>query len=328
MPFRSTCRNLVASAAFAAVGALALPATADDTAGAEALFTEAKELASKGEFAAACPKFEASLALGRTLGTMLNLADCLEKVGKLASAKQVWDDAAALAKEKGDERAAFASDRAGAIASRVPKLTLKVTSGAEQLGLTVAGKPVPETKWGLPMEVDPGKVEVGVLRGSEVLETKSVDVAESASSDLALDLGAIALAHPKTKKKAPTEPPSPAQMIIGWVTLGVGLGGLTGFGVLEGMAFSQRAEANGPGGCVDKGDGAVCSPQGYDLVQRAGDFAEVGQWLGVGGALAFGVGLTLVLTAPSGDPEEGEAKVAVVPWLGADGAGVVVGGRF
>jgi hypothetical protein len=102
---------------------------------------------------------------------------------------------------------------------------------------------------------------------------------------------------------------------------------MTAFGVLEGVALEQRSEADGEGGCVPKGDTVICSPQGYDLVQRAGDFAEVGQWLGVGGVLAFGVGLTLVLTAPSAEPEDAK-PVAIVPLISPDGVGLVVGGSF
>lgn len=320
-------RALVFGATLSAVIVVADRATADDTAGAEALFAEAKTLTASGDYAAACPKFEASLELSRTLGTMLNLADCLEHVGRFATAKKHWEDAAALAKEKGDDRAQFATDRASAIAPKVPKLVLRVASGAEALAIRVAGAPIAESLWGLPVEVDPGKVEVTVLRGEDVLETRTVDVAEGASASLELDLGAISRAHPAKKKRAPAEPPSPAQSIAGWITLSVGLGGLTAFGVLEGVAFGQRSEADAPGGCVTKEDELVCSPQGYDLVQRSGDLAEVGQWLGVGGVLAFGVGLTLVLTAPSGDAEE-EAPVAVLPWLGPEGAGLSVGGRF
>jgi hypothetical protein len=323
-----TTRRLTLGVAFT-VTALVAPALAraDDVAGADALFSEAKALAGKGDYAAACPKFEASQNLGPSLGTLLNLADCYEHVGKLASAKKRWDDAAELAKAKGDDRLAFATDRATAIAAKVPKLTLRITSGAETLAVAVGGEKIPDSRWGLPLEVDPGKVDVTVSRGDAVLDTKTVEVAEGASADVTLDLGAIAKAHPAKTNKAPAPPPSPAQSIAGWITLSVGLGGMTAFGVLEGVALEQRSEADGEGGCVPKGDTVICSPQGYDLVQRAGDFAEVGQWLGVGGVLAFGVGLTLVLTAPSAEPEDAK-PVAIVPLISPDGVGLVVGGSF
>ena len=46
-------------------------------AAAETLFREGKALGTDGKIAEACPKFEASLELDRSLGTLLNLADCL-----------------------------------------------------------------------------------------------------------------------------------------------------------------------------------------------------------------------------------------------------------
>jgi len=321
-------RHVVATASIA-LFVLGTPraARADDAAGADALFSQAKALSSSGDFEAACPKFEASENLAPSLGTLLNLADCYEHVGKPASAKKRWDEAIEVAKAKSDDRAGFATDRANAIAPRVPKLTLSITTGAEALSVAIDGKKVPDGRWGLPIEIDPGPHQITVSRGDTVLETQSLEIAEGASSDLALDLGAIAKAHPATKKKRPTEPPNPAQSIAGWITLSVGLGGMTAFGVLEGVALSQRSEADGEGGCVTKGDAAICSPQGYALVQRAGDFAEVGQWLGVGGVLAFGVGLTLVLTAPSADAAD-EKPVAVLPMISPYGGGVLVGGSF
>ncbi|HTJ81898.1 MAG TPA: hypothetical protein VL400_09235, partial [Polyangiaceae bacterium] len=203
-----TTRRLTLGVAFT-VTALVAPALAraDDVAGADALFSEAKALAGKGDYAAACPKFEASQNLGPSLGTLLNLADCYEHVGKLASAKKRWDEAAELAKAKGDDRLAFATDRATAIAAKVPKLTLRITSGAETLAVAVGGEKIPDSRWGLPLEVDPGKVDVTVSRGDAVLDTKTVEVAEGASADVTLDLGAIAKAHPAKTNKAPAPPP-------------------------------------------------------------------------------------------------------------------------
>ena len=62
---------------------------------------EGRKLATDGKFAEACPKFEQSLAIDSGLGTKFNLADCWEHLGRLASAKSMFDDVANHAHESG-----------------------------------------------------------------------------------------------------------------------------------------------------------------------------------------------------------------------------------
>jgi hypothetical protein len=326
---------LQAAAASAVVVASAGPALAQDSAAADALFKEGKELVAQGKVAEACPKFQAALELQRQLGTLMNLADCLEQTGKLASAAALWGDAIAFANELKDDRASYATERRDAVLPRVPKLLLDVTVGSEPLRVSIAGAEVKPSKFGLPMDVDPGKLSIEVSRGDEVLERIDAEAREGQTSKVAIDLVAIAKRHPEKKKKKPAgPPPRPEQRIAGYVVLGVGLAGVTAFGVLESVALAKRAEADEEGNCVDAEQTAVCSPQGYELVEEAGLLAEVGQWLGIGGLATVGVGLTLVLTAPTGsedgdgEPGAPEPKAAVLPWVSPAGAGLVVGGTW
>jgi hypothetical protein len=329
LALRPRLRGLAACFALAAAS-LGLPtgvAQAQDSAAAETLFREGKALVAEGKITEACPKFEASLELDRSLGTLLNLADCLEQNGELARAFVRFGEAAKLAESEGDDRAGFAKERRDALVPKVGRLSLKVTRGTEALVVQVAGRPLSDTALGLPIVVDAGKVEVFVLRERDVLEKREVDVAAGDSAELALDLAAISAAHPSTSE-VKLGPPDPTQATIGIIGMGVGLAGLATFGVLEGIAFGQRAEAGGEGGCIERGDSMLCSPQGYELMQRAGDFAEVGQWVGIAGATIFAVGLTVFLTAPTeGEPIE-QAPVAIAPWIGPGTAGLVIGGRL
>ena len=89
MTFAPTTAARSFSAAVVAVAlSSASPASAQghDPVAAEAAFAEARALMQKGRFDEACPKLEASLSLDPALGTLLNLGDCYEKVGKTASA--------------------------------------------------------------------------------------------------------------------------------------------------------------------------------------------------------------------------------------------------
>ena len=315
--------TLVAASAFPAI------ARGDDTAAAGALFADGKALQEAGNWAEACPKFEAAFELDPTLGTLLNVADCREHTQDLAVALDAWDRAIALAKDKADPRQSFASERRDKLAPRVPRLTLDVSQGSEKLAVVVDGKPIEEARWGLAFAVDPGAVVVEVQRGDDVLETKRLELAEGASERLALDLAAIAKAHPPKTRRL-KEPVSPAQSYAGITVLSVGLGAIAGFAILEGVAFAQHAEAED--GCRDAPDGGsrLCTPQAYEISEYAGDLAEAGQWLGLAGLTTAAVGLTVFLTAPKDEPAA-VAKPgvsAIVPWITPTGAGLTVGGAL
>src|ERR1700712_1639874 len=98
-------------------------------AAADALFDSARTAMAKGDFAAACEQFRASDKLDPALGTELNLAECEEQRGHLASAWALYRTAGEQLAEK-DERLALAHARASALERRVPKLTLSLAPGA------------------------------------------------------------------------------------------------------------------------------------------------------------------------------------------------------
>lgn len=303
-------------------------ARADDTGMADALFNEAKALAEKGEWAAACPKFQASYESAPALGTLLNLADCLEHQGLQKSAYDRWSEAITAAEAKKDERAIYAKERRSKLDGHLASLTLDVTQASEKLVVEVDGKAVDEAKFGLPFQLDAGEIKVAVLRGEQVLETKTVKVVDGEAQRLPLDLAAIAKAHPATKA-VQEEPADPTQRYAGIVVLSTGLAGIAAFGVLEGVAFSKRAAAESDGLCAEQDSGSlVCTPAGYDEAELAGTLAEVGQWVGVGGLAVAAVGLTVFLTAPKDAPAEKGVveKAYVAPILGPGRVGVVAGG--
>lgn len=329
----SVVAALLALASAGTLVCFSFEARADDTAAADALFEEGKVLRDAGKWAEACPKFEASFDLSKTLGTLMSVADCRENNHDLVQALDGWDRAIELAKSKADERISFAQERRQKLEPRVPRLSLDIKQGSEKLSIFIDGKELPELKWGLPVLVDPGKVSIEVRRDGDTLESRTVDVEEGKSTPIALDLAAIAKAKP-SKKATPVEPANPAQRIAGIVTLSVGLAGVVAFAVLEGVAVGKRSDANRDDGCFDDGENVICSPEGYAEVQQAGDLAEVGQWLGIGGLTLAAVGLTVFLTAPKDAPASGKAgiKAQILPWFvpTEDGAagGLVVRGTL
>jgi hypothetical protein len=110
-----------------------------------------------GDFGHACAQFAESERLDPAAGTLLNLADCYEKTGQLASAWMAFREATTAAERAG--RASWASQataRARLLEPRLPTVTLAVGVAATP-GLEILrdGTAVPRSVWGSPIPVDP-----------------------------------------------------------------------------------------------------------------------------------------------------------------------------
>ena len=66
------------------------------------------------------------------MGTLISLADCEQATGRLASARQHWQEAADFADALHDSlnRGAYARQKFADIDKRVPKLVLRLANGA------------------------------------------------------------------------------------------------------------------------------------------------------------------------------------------------------
>ena len=79
-----------------------------------------------GHYPEACPKLEAARKLYTSAGIFLNLADCHEKIGRVASAWTEFGEAAAVAKRTNrDDDAEEATRRQAALEPSLPRLTLR-----------------------------------------------------------------------------------------------------------------------------------------------------------------------------------------------------------
>jgi tetratricopeptide (TPR) repeat protein len=98
-----------------------------DPAAAEALFNEAKALLKRGDWGAACAKYRASMELDPAVATLLKIASCYEREGKLAAAWYDYQRALKLNRERTDQSAqrrkaleAYATKALAALEPRVP----------------------------------------------------------------------------------------------------------------------------------------------------------------------------------------------------------------
>jgi hypothetical protein len=141
-----------------AVLALLVPvvASADPTGEAEALFDRGMVDLNAGNLEPACNELAASLAKLSDSGTKGALATCYDKLGKVASAWQLWRELADTAPTP-DMRTS-ATQNATALEPQLPRYVVKATSVAG-LVVTVNGAVVDLTV-GVPLPVDPGAVAV------------------------------------------------------------------------------------------------------------------------------------------------------------------------
>ncbi|WP_437930810.1 hypothetical protein WMF37_16825 [Sorangium sp. So ce291] len=130
---------------------------------ADALLEQGKQLMKKGKLAEACPKIEESYRLSPRSATLLALAMCHEKQGKLATAWVEYIDLGAAARKEGNKRLeADAKARGAKLELRLPRLTLNVPRAAavEGLEVTLDGAPVDSETWGQARPLDPGEHKV------------------------------------------------------------------------------------------------------------------------------------------------------------------------
>jgi len=308
---------------------------------ANALFLEGQALFAAGDYAAACPKFEASLALSRRLGTLMNLARCYERNGQIASAWAFYSEAADLAAKVADQqdrklrlRIATAQERIAALAPRLSRLVIDVPPGAAAPGLAVYrdGVPLPASARGVAIPVDPGDHAIVASAPGRVPWRQTVTVAP--------DGDIVRIAVPVLELAAPAAAPVAAAASVAAVpavgpaearpgraraiaTLGLAGTGIaaSAFGAYSGWrARSLWAPVRG-----ECGDG-LCSEADRAQAARAHRFGTLSTAaLTVGGA-AIATALVLYLTAPERPARA--ASIRLTPAVAADGAALFVDGAF
>jgi hypothetical protein len=329
--------------------------TREDRAAALALFDEGRKLAGEKKYPEACPKFEAAMRLDPGMGTLFNLSDCYEQIGRTASAWSGFRDVAAQAKASSQpDKEKVARDRAAALESKLSRVRLVVPAEVAAAGITITrdGSALPAALVGTPVPFDPGPHTIRVVaEGKEPWETKITVPPQGGTMDVpvpALAPKKVETSPAGSSSAAPTAAPSSSAGPAGSASasasgaaapsprpwqkpLGIGatVAGAAGLGV--GIAFGVIAkgtvdEAN-KSDCDAKTD--TCNPQGLQTRAKAVDQGNIGTAIGIAGAVVGAAGLALWIFAPSA-PAAAPAKGAVVSnvRVGANARGIVIGGDF
>ncbi len=275
--------------------------SAEKQAAAEALFNEGRRLATAGQFAEACPKFEASQKLDPGLGTLLNLADCYEQTGKTASAWAQYREAIPLARAAGStEREEIAVTRSKALESRLSTLTIRAMSGdagGPALDVRRDGISLDSAQLSTPIPVDPGPHEVTASAPGKRTWTTTVEVGAAAKVVVEvpkLEEGDGSSGTPADGGDSGTK--RSAQAPIG---LAVGAAGIVGLGIGTFFALSASSTwKDAKSGCNDYP--YECTSQALDDRESASSKATVSTIAFIAGGAALAVGTVLWLTAGSG----------------------------
>jgi serine/threonine-protein kinase len=320
--------GLLAAAVFSEVS-LAGAQTADKAA-AEALFQAARDLMTAGKFAEACPKLEASQRLDAGLGTLLYLADCYEKAGRLASAWATFREAESIAMSRNDQgRATVAQQRAAAVEPRLSKVWFRVATGeGAATEIKLNGRVVSRASWDVAIPVDKGDQEVEAHAEGRRPWKSVVRIATEATS-VPIDVPHLEAA-PAEVTPAAKEPAgetaavaSPPDASLGGTqrTVGLIVGGVGVVGVVLGGVFGLGAKSKNEDSldhCPN--DPNRCDAKGVSLRDDALRAANAGTLFMIGGGVLVAGGLTLYLTAPSGSPASGGVQGLRIATEGNPGA--------
>jgi hypothetical protein len=304
--FRSSSLKSLSAACVICLSLASKPAAAQGTAAAEALFNEARKAMDAKDYDTACKRFRESNRLDPAVGTMLNLATCEDRRGRVATAWELFRGAYEKLPPS-DPRHDYAKAQVDRLEPRLPHVTLTLAAGAPADTKVRDGETVYSgAAFGLPLPVDPGKHELVIDAPGRETRTLSVEIREAATMTIEIAPGVE-----KVETAAGGDTPPSAQGDVrvsaaaggessgfgkkqwGFVAGGVGIVGI-GVGITTGiMALGKKSTTD------EQCSEALqrCSQEGHDAASSGRTLATVSTVGWIVGALGVGAGVYLVLTS-------------------------------
>lgn len=293
----------------------------DNAAAAEALFVEGRDLLQDGKLDLACPKLAESHKLDPATGTLLALAICYERQGKIASAWAAYAEVVTRAQnEKNAEREKAAQEKATALEKTLPRLVIEVApelSHIEDLRIVRDGTPIGRGSFGSSIPVDPGEHRVQAT--ADAREPFSTRITVGAGETKTVVVGPMRALGPLQEEQPFFTPMRKAGV-------GVAAVGIVGLGIAGGLAGAALGKKNESDlDCVVD----ACSPRGIVVRNEArglGDGATVAL---ISGGVLVAAGATLfLLGGPKAPATTGQRSVWMVPFASPTSAGLAGGGKF
>jgi serine/threonine-protein kinase len=319
--------DIVKCAAWITLGVLIFSnAALADGKDADRLFEEGRAFAKAKNYPEACDRFAKSLAIERTIGTELNLADCQEQLNHLREAWGLFIAAAGESEAGGNsKRADFARERAAALEPRMTAITLKVAQPAlPGLVITISGRATPPAAE-IHEHTDPGPIDV-IATAPNLPHFKRTETGAAGATIVVeippLDTSVHASVPGPTPVASVTEGPRDRGRVR--IAYGVGIGGaaaLVAAGTLTVIARLHYDSAADGSHCERVTAGVECDMIGSQQIRDAQGLANIGTGLAIGGAALAGAALAVYFTAP-------REQVRVAPAVTGQSVGMVLAGTF
>jgi hypothetical protein len=286
---------------------------------AQSLFEEARTLMENGDYERACGLLAESQRIDPGGGTLLNLALCHDKQGRIATAWAEYNEALSAAIRDGrKDRQDFASERIAALRPHLPHLTVVVPPlPAPGLQVQVDGADLPRATWGVAFPVDPGPHDVSARApGRRPFAAHLATVREGQTAELRVPELEPLASGPGGEAGAGTRL-APMAFVSGAVAIAAGgTSAVTGL-----MALSAQNEARAK--CSVARD--FCpDASGRDAQSRAVTLAWVSTVTLFVSAAAAATAIAWPRT--HADPEDRHARIT--PVLLPSGGGLVAAGTF
>jgi hypothetical protein len=273
-------------------------ARADDTPIAESLFQQGVAAMERGDYATACTMLADSQRLDPGGGTLLNLALCHERAGKIATAWARYHDALGIARRDArEDRLTFATEHIKALEPRLPRLSIVLSEPLDGARAKLDGIELPAAAWASPSPLDPGEHVLRIEAPGRAPWSTTIAVIEAQTRRVTVPrLGLSALSATGDAATPSGEAPrGRTQRILGWSFTGAGGGTVIASAVLGVLAIG--AESTADASCPSTG--TCTSPRGLDASDRAGKFATAATISAVAGLVMLAGGIVLLVAAPS-----------------------------
>jgi hypothetical protein len=278
-----------------------------DAAAAETLFRQGRAAADSGDYQLACQKFRESNRLDPAPGTVLNIADCEEKLGHIATAWTLFREVTQKLPPS-DERSALAAQRSGALEPRLPKLSVHLAAGAPpgsrvfRDGVELRGASLDTA-----LPVDPGAHRLEVRADGRETSTVQIQIAEREKRTQTVAAGAEL-----AESSAAGSTGSSSKRTWGYVLGGVGIAGI-GVGAVTGiMVLGKKSTVD------DNCDAQKrCNSTGLDAADSGKTLGTISGASFIIGGVALAAGAYLVLSS------DGKERPQTALRLGPGGVSVV-----